>query len=401
MEYDVNDTSLGLEKEHAALAWLRANDPIHWDAKNEAWLLTRSTDIREVLSPAGLWSSAGAYFPPRHMDGMKNSLVTMDDPEHARHRAILARAFTPRMLERQASRARVLMDDAIDAIADQIECEFVQALATPLPMRRIAEMVGFESDQADEFRRLSDALFKFSTGGPENSAAREEGVEAIGTFVEHVRRGISERRARPRDDLLSVLVESMESEELRAEDVVEYAVLLVSAGNETTRHTISWGVHALLEKPEEMARLRAAPDRLVPAVEECLRWASVVRGLKRTAVTDTQLSGQKVRRGDAALLVFPSANRDEEVFDQPFEFRGNREPNRHLAFGQGVHHCLGANLARMELRIGLAQILRRLDGLRLSPSSPFVPRSTALTNGVEAMGVCYDAVRPRERFEAD
>jgi cytochrome P450 family 142 subfamily A polypeptide 1 len=389
MDYDINDTSLGLEREHEALAWLRENDPVHWDAKNEAWLVTRNADVRGVLNDAKLWSSAHGYFPPLFMRATKNSIITMDDPEHASRRALLARAFTPRMMERQVSRIRDLMDDSIDAIADRRECDFVTSLATPLPMRMIAGMVGFEDANSREFARLSDALFEFTSAARGDPAA-VRGAQAFVSLTEHIRRAAADRRRAPRDDLMSVLVEGAEEA-----DVVEFGVLLVTAGNETTRHTISRGVHALLEHPDQLALLRAEPARIPLAVEEWLRWASVVRGLRRTARSDTSIGGQKIRAGEQVMLLFPSANRDAEVFDAPFEFRAGRRPNRHLAFGEGVHFCLGANLARLEMRIALEQLLERLPGLRLAPGTRPVPKLTAVTNGVERLDVVYDSVTPR------
>ena len=401
MEYDINDTSLGLEQEHEALTWLRTNDPVHWDAKNEAWLLTRNADIREVLNHSRIWSSAHGYFPPRHMRETRNSIITMDDPEHARFRKLLARAFTPRMLQRQASRIRVLMDDAIDAIADRRECDLVESLATPLPMRMIAEMVGFDDADSNEFRRLSDALFEFSSATPGDPSLLQRGVEAFSSLGEHIRRAVADRRRKPRSDLLSVLVEGVDGGVSRAQDdpmeddVLQFAVLLVSAGNETTRHTISWGMHALLENPDQLSLLRSEPQRIPLAVEEWLRWASVARGLIRTALADTTVADQKIRRGEQVILLFPSANRDEDTFERPFEFRVTREPNRHLAFGEGVHYCLGANLARLEMGIALQQILERLPGLRLARGAKATPKLTALTNGVERLEVVYDSVKPR------
>jgi len=401
VEYDINDTSVGLEAEHAALGWLRANDPVHWDAKNEAWLITRNADIRAVLHQPEVWSSARGYFPPLHMREARSSIVTMDDPEHGRQRKLLARAFTPRMLEQQARRVREIMDDAIDAIADARACDLVESLAVPLPMRMIAGMVGFEDAEAAEFRRLSDALFEFSKGTPEDPAILERGVEAFVTMTEHVRRAVADRRRVPQGDLLSVLVEGVdegvlgEDDDPLVDDVLQFAVLLVSAGNETTRHTISWGMHALLANPALLARLRAEPAGIPVVVEEWLRWASVVRGVMRTALADTEVGQRKVGQGEQAILLFPSANRDERTFDRPFEFRADREPNPHLAFSEGAHFCLGANLARLEMRVALERILVRLPGLRLAPGATAVPKLTALTNGVERLDVQYDAVKPR------
>ncbi len=401
VDYDINDTSLGLDREHELLASLRAHDPVHWDTKNEAWLVTRNADIREVLNRPRIWSSAHGYFPPRHMNDTKNSILTMDDPEHSKRRKLLARAFTPRMLEQQRSRVRSLMDDAIDAIADRRDCDLVESLATPLPMRMIAGMVGFDDDDSDEFQQLSYALFEFTSGGPADPALLQRGFDAFSSLGEHVRRAVTDRRRRPGPDLLSVLLDAVKEGLLRqqddpaGDDLLQFAVLLMSAGNETTRHTISWGMHALLEHQDQLALLRSDREKIPVAVEEWLRWASVVRGLKRTAITDTLLAHQKIRRGEQVILLFPSANRDEASFEQPFEFRVTRKPNRHLAFGEGVHFCLGANLARLEMRVALQQILERLVGLRLAPGATAVPKLTALTNGVERLDVVYDSVKPR------
>ncbi len=216
-----------------------------------------------------------------------------------------------------------------------------------------------------------------------------------------IRGAVSDRRREPRADLLSVLIEGVDAGVLRAPgestqgDVLEFAVLLLSAGNETTRHTISWGMHALLENPDQLSLLRAEPEGIPIAVEEWLRFASVVRGVRRTALTDTRVAQQKIRSGEQVILLFPSANRDADVFDQPFEFRMGRRPNRHLAFSEGVHFCLGANLARLEMRVALEQILERLPGLRLAPGARAIPKLTALTNGMGRLDVVYDSVKPR------
>ena len=400
MDYDINDTSLGLAREHEVLAWLRENDPVHWDAKNEAWLLTRNADIRATLNDPSVWSSAHGYFPPLFMRDTKNSIITMDDPDHASGRALLARAFTPRMIQRQAARIRALMDDAIDAIAERRACDLVESLATPLPMRMIAGMVGFEDADSQEFARLSDALFAFTSAAKGDPDA-ERGVEAFLRLGEHIRRAVAERQRAPRDDLLSVLIEAVDAGDLRAPsdstqgDVLELAVLLLSAGNETTRHTISWGMLALLEHPDQLSPLRAKPERIPLAVEEWLRWASVVRGVRRAALTNTRVAHQRIRNGEQVMLLFPSANRDADVFDRPLEFRTGRQPNRHLAFGEGVHFCMGANLARLEMRIALEQLLERLPGLRLAPGGQATPKLTALTNGMARLDVVYDSVKPR------
>lgn len=401
MEYDVNDTSLGLDREHEALTWLRAHDPVHWDDVNKAWLLARHAEIREVLRRPRCWSSARGFFTPRHLNAARSSIITMDDPEHARYRRLISRAFTPAMLQRQVSRVRSMMDDAIDAIGGRRGCDFVESLAIPLPMRTIAGMLGFDDADPREFSRLSDALIEFSSAGPQDTALLQRGVEAFSTLREHVRRAVAERRRTRREDLMSILLEGVDAGILRShddpmeDDVFQFALLLVVAGNETSRHTISRGMHALLEHPDQLQLIRSAPQEIPLAVEECLRWASILRGLKRTALEDTEIAGQKVRSGEQVILLYPSANRDEAVFERPFEFRVTRNPNPHLAFGEGNHYCLGANLARLQVRIALEQILERLPGLRLAPGTRPKPKLSALVNGVERMDVVFDSVRPR------
>ena len=210
MEYDINDTSVGLEREHAALSWLRANDPVHWDVKNEAWLITRNADVREVLHHSRIWSSAHGYFTPSHMSEAKSSILTLDDPEHGRHRKLIARAFTPRMLQHQAARARALMDDAIDAIADRRACDLVESLAIPLPMKIIAGMVSFDEADSEEFRTLSDALFEFTSATPTEPEIFQRGIDAFSSLADHVRSAVAQRRREPRSDLLSVLVKGVD-----------------------------------------------------------------------------------------------------------------------------------------------------------------------------------------------
>lgn len=401
MEYDLNDTGLGLAREHEALAWMRLHDPVHWDPVNEAWLLTRQAEIRHVLRHPHYWSSARGLFAPRHMNAAKSSIITMDDPEHARYRSLISRAFTPGMLRRQESRLKGLMDDAIDAIADRRACDFVASLAVPLPMQMIAEMLGFDDADPLEFSQLSDAMIEFSSAGPSDTALFQRGVEASLALREHVRRAADDRRRAPREDLLSILIDGVDAGILRAhddpmqDDIFQFAVLLIVAGNETTRHTISWGMHALLEHRDQLDFLRSSPREMPRAVEECLRWASTVRGLKRTAIDDTEIAWQKIRGGEQVILLYPSANRDEAVFEQPFEFRVTRDPNPHLAFGEGNHYCLGANLARLEVRIALGRILERLPGLRLAPGAAPIPKLSALVNGVARMDVVFDSVSPR------
>ncbi len=229
----------------------------------------------------------------------------------------------------------------------------------------------------------------------------QAGVDAFTIMAKHIRSAVAERRRVPREDLLSVLIEGVDAGILREgdnpleDDIIQFALLLVVAGNVTTRNTISWGIHALLENPDELARVRSAPQMMPLAVEEALRWASTLRGVKRTALEDTEIGRQKIAKGEQVILLYPSANRDEAVFERPFEFRVTRNPNQHLAFGEGAHYCLGANLARLEVQTAFERILERLPGLRLAPGAEAVPKLTPLINAVERMDVVFDSVKSR------
>ena len=402
MEYDVNDPTIGLEAEHRALRWLRGNDPVHWDERNQCFLVSRHADLLSVLHKPSVWSSARGFFAPRHMNGVRSSIITMDDPRHAACRKLISRAFTPARVRAQYWRLREIMNEAIDSLIGRTQCDFVDALAVPLPMRMIAEMVGFDDANPHAFRRLSDAMIAAAGGTPDRPEILAQGGAAALELHRIVANALDERRKRPREDLLSVLLEGVRSRILHPgddpleDDVFQFATILVVAGNETTRHTISWGMQELLKRPELMEQLRRTSGLIESTVEEFLRWASVLRGFKRTALQDTEIGGVKVLEGQQVILLYPSANRDEAVFDRPLEFDITRNPNPHLAFSEGNHYCLGANLARLEIRVAIECILERIEGLRLAPGASAVPGLTPLVNGVASMAVEFDSVRPAE-----
>ena len=396
MEYDIDDLSLSIEDRDHVLAWLREHDPVHWDEKHQYWLLTRHADVLTVSKDSERFSSVPKG-PWHTFDGRGVSIQALDGPEHHAKRRIVSGLFTPRMVARLEALARQVIDEAIDAVLPQGGCDFVDALAVPVPMRVIAEMVGVAGHDLERFRRWSDEMmFGVDSMGDDAIGARQ--AEAMGSFMALFREEIAERRRAPRDDILTGLVqaadegrlrEAPDSEKLGEDELAFFGPFLVLAGNETTRHAIAHGMLALLERPDELARLREDPSLVATAADEVLRWTSVIRAMRRVAMVDAELGGKQIRKGESVVMVYASANRDAAVFDEPFEFRIDRSPNDHLSLGIGPHYCLGANLARMELQVVLERVVTRLPGLRLEPGSELVAGDHSMVRAVEKMAVLF------------
>ena len=375
MSFDINDLDTDPAQREAELARIRREDPVHWDEANRFWLLTRHADVRAASKDPELFSSQAKG--PWHTFDVHFSMQALDGPEHRRQRAIASKGFTPRMVGRLRETAHSTIHACIDAVESAGRCEFVSALASPVPLRLIADMLGLPAEHFDLFQRWSDgtASADLELRSSDGFAADQARLEAL--LHEEAKR----RRSEPRDDLISAVVaadaegrldwggeESFEG--FSKDDLVSFAQFILIAGNETTRNAISRGMLALIEHPEQHALLRARPDLLPSAVDEILRWSSPVRVLRRVATRDIELRGKKLRAGDSVLLFYASANRDEEVFPDPYAFRVDRSPNEHITFGLGPHYCLGANLARMEIATVIGALLERLPDLRLAPGAP-------------------------------
>ena len=396
MEYDIFDLALPNADRDEALAWLRAHDPVHWDAKNDFWLVTRHADVVTVSKDPTRFSSVPKG-PWHAFDGSGISIQALDGSEHLAKRRIVSGLFTPRMVRQLEDLALAVADEAIDAVLPQGGCEFVDALAVPVPMRVIAEMVGVAGHDLERFRRWSDEMM-FGSNTVGEDPARNRQSEAMGSFMALFREEIALRRRAPRDDILTGLVQAAdegrlrrapESEKMGEDELLFFGPFLILAGNETTRHAIAHGMLALLEHPEELARLRADPSLIPTAVDEILRWTTIVRAMRRVAMVDTELGGKRIRAGESVVMVYASANRDAAVFDDPFDFKVDRSPNEHVTLGLGPHYCLGANLARMELRVVFERILARLPNLRLEPGTQPVTIESSIVRAVEKMPVVF------------
>ena len=366
---------------HAMFALLRREDPVHWNPEPDGpgfWAVTKYEDIKEVHRDWETFSSevGGTSLEdlePEHVEARK-SMIDMDPPRHNQLRAIVAKGFTPRAVRAYEESIRLLFRHLIDAALPKREFDFVHEIAAELPMRVFAEMLGAPMEDRRHLVELGDRML--GNSDPELQDPEEmrrhrhlpfSSPAALEMF-EYGRKLYAERRAHPRDDIVTKLVMAeIDGHKLTQRELDVYFILLATAGNETTRHTISHGMLALMEHPDQMERLRDDPSLGATAAEEMLRWATPVHHFRRTATRDVVLRGRRIRRGDKVTTWFVSGNRDEDVFDEPDRFDVARTPNPHMTFGPGgVHFCLGSHLARLEVRIAFEELLPRLAAIELA-----------------------------------
>jgi cytochrome P450 family 142 subfamily A polypeptide 1 len=274
-------------------------------------------------------------------------------------------------------------------VLERGECDFVREIATPLPMLVIGELLGVPESDYERLLHWSDLFATGLQDMPESHLQKV--IEAVHAWNDYITYWFERRRSEPGDDLISAIVHAkVLGARLNHEELMHEAMLILVGGDETTRHTISGGMEALLRRPALLAELREHPCLLPTAIEEMLRWTTPVKNMNRTATADTELVGQRIRRGDKLLLCYESGNRDESVFDRPDEFDIHRDPNHHLAFGgYGRHFCLGANLARLEIRVLFEEALPRLADLRLADERRPPYRHGNFVLGFEAMPVTF------------
>lgn len=365
---------------HDTWTTLRREDPIHWcepEGYRPFWAVTKHADVTYISSHPELFSSRPRLtLQPRAAEeqmlqlfpdaadqgGMPlRMLVTMDPPEHRDYRKLAAPYFRPRVLANLEQRVHEITDLLFDRLAGEgRDLDFVVDFAQWHPLKMLCEILGVGARDEALILRLTNELF----GAADPEMGREDQENLLPEMFNFFFNLVEEKRSRPAEDLASVLANGeIGGEALPHMELLSYFVLIATAGHDTTRNAMSGGLAALLEHPDQLARLRDDPALVRPAVDELVRWTSPVVHFIRTANEDVTVSGTRIAAGDSLVLFYPSANRDEDVWDDPFTFRVDREPNPHLGFGVGEHYCLGATLARMELRIFLEHLLRRVSAV--------------------------------------
>jgi cholest-4-en-3-one 26-monooxygenase len=315
-------------------------------------------------------------------------MLNMDPPQHSMHRKIVATGFTPSMIRKLEPHVREIATNIIDSVASRGSCDFVTEVAAELPLQVIAEMVGVPHEERHKIFDWSNRLIGFDD--PELSTSQEDGGQAAAQLFMYAHELAAQRRNEPRDDLVSLLVRAEVDGEVLSEPAFDaFFLLLVVAGNETTRNLISGAMQAFMEHPEQRQRLIDDPSQMTIAVEEMLRWVSPVMYFRRTAQRDTEIRGQKIREGEKVVMYYPSGNRDEDVFGNTAgTFDVTRSPNPHIAFGGGGHHfCLGASLARLEIRVMFEELFRRLPDI--APAGPANRLRSNFINGIKHLPVQF------------
>jgi cytochrome P450 family 142 subfamily A polypeptide 1 len=369
-----------LDRVHEFFTRARRADPVYRDA-NGYWVVTRHADVVDVERRSRVFSSRGSYRVNLAME--ESNTIALDDPEHMEQRRLVSRRFTPRAVQAEEAFLRSRIDELLDAVDDRGRLEVVHDLAAQLPSRLTAVLLGFPEDRWEDVKSWSERLMRTDAITFDNDAVMGM-MAAIMEFNALLQETAGERRGCPADDLISTWAGA----EMDPLTMMHETGLFIAGGAETTRTVIARGLAVLAEHPDQWEAAAADPSLVPGLVEEVIRWVTPLNNMFRRVLSDDRIGDQPVRAGDRVMLAYPSANRDEAVFDEPFRFDIRRDPNPHLAFGQGTHFCLGANLARTELRLLFRALTRRWTNLRVLTPPDIEPNVFA--GAVRSFDLAFD-----------
>jgi cytochrome P450 len=383
-------------------ATMRENQPVAYDDATDLWAVYRYDDVRTVLTDHATFSSAFRRRPndrfPDHP--MRTTLLGSDPPQHTQLRGLISRAFTPRAIANLEPRIREITNDLLDAVIPTGSMDLLADLAAPLPITVIAEMLGIPTADRQQFKRWSDAVIgALDTLTPDAGAGSNEATtrfQALDEMDAYFSDVVDERRAAPRDDLISRLATAaVDGARLAQEDILAFCSLLLIAGNITTTNLLGNALPLLLERPAELARLRAEPSLIPLAIEEVLRFESPVQATVRSTTRAVEIAGTTIPEGQRVLTWLASANRDPARFETPECFIIDRPSNPHVAFGSGIHYCLGAPLSRLEGRVALEVLLARLTDLERADAGPLPLNGGLILRGVARLPLRFTVAEPR------
>jgi cytochrome P450 len=379
-----------------ALKAFRESDPVHWSTKLSAWILTRYDDVRKALKVPDLSANRLQPFFEQLPQGKRSAMADLirylslwasfrDPPDHSRVRGILNAAFPLKIVEDWTPRIAIIVDNLLDRMEQQSSPELIRDLGFRLPWTVIMDMLGVPASYLDEAGRWSNDIALF-IGSSQNAPDKyERAQEATRRMKEMLVAIVADRRAHPQQDLLSVLIHADQGRgPLTHEEVLATCILLIVAGHETTALSIGNSVRTLLRHPEQLERLRSDPSLLSSAVEECLRFEGPVGSVGRVVAVDHEMRGKHLKSGDRVFLMIGAANRDNSAFKDPDMFDVGRTPNPHLTFGGGLHFCLGAPLARLEIKLALDKMIRRYPQMGLI-DRPLEWTNTLVMRGLKAL----------------
>jgi len=354
-----------LDRVHEFFTWARREAPVYLDA-NGVWIVTRHADVIDVERRSRVFSSRGAYRANVNPD--ESNTIALDDPDHLEQRRLVSRRFTPRAVQQDEPFLQSLIDELLDAVAADGQLEVVHDLAAQLPSRLTADLLGFPEDRWEDIKSWSERLMRTDSIAFDNDAFMGV-MNAIMEFNPLLVETAADRKGCPADDLISVWAGA----DMDPMTMIHETGLFIAGGAETTRTVIARGLAILAEHPDQWEAAAADPTLVHGLVEEVIRWVTPLNNMFRIVVTDDHIGAQAVQASDRVMLAYPSANRDEAVFADPFRFDIRRDPNPHVAFGQGTHFCVGANLARLELRLLFGALTQRWTKLRVVTAPDIEP----------------------------
>jgi cholest-4-en-3-one 26-monooxygenase len=385
---------------HEWFTYLRQNAPVYKHPEPDGpgfWVITKYDDVVTVGRDGATYSSdqrrggvVGLEQPPEgapDFTGEGRLMLTMDAPEHTRYRKLVNRGFTPRQMRMLEPHIRELTSNILDEVIEQGGCDYVVDVAAEVPLQVIAEMLGVPMEDRHKVFEWSNRMI--GSEDPEYLVSQEEVMGAQVEMFMYANELAAQRREEPRDDIITALLDAeVDGDRLSEMDFNLFFLLIAVAGNETTRNSISHGIKAFCDFPDQYQLLVEDPTRSDTACEEIVRWASPVMYFRRNVTRDTELRGQQIKEGDKVSIWYISANRDEDVFDEPFKFDILRNPNEHVGFGGGgPHHCLGANLARMEIKVLLEEMAKRVPAIERAGDA--APLRSNFIAGIKHMPVKY------------